>query len=98
MKTLKVNEKVKNLSFEQKFLVLRFLAKYPFEAIDAGHDEFSQIIKINFAAQEITLRNFCEYSIEEIVDSKGFKNKSINKRWKVFLNKLRKDKIDENRI
>ena len=73
---------------KQQTEILKFLAQYPFEEIDFGEEGVSQILKIDYATQEITLRDFCEYTIEEIIDTDGFRDKEINKKWKTFLNAL----------
>ena len=73
---------------QQKTEILKFVAQHPFEEIDFGTEGASQIMKIDYAAQEIVLRNFCEYTIEEIIDTNGFRDKEINKKWEAFLNAL----------
>ena len=77
-----------NYSHQQKTEILKFLAQHPFEEIDFGEQGVSQILKIDYASQEITLRDFCEYTPEEIIATKGFRNKKIDKEWKMFLNAL----------
>lgn len=72
----------------QKTDILKFLAQYPFKEIDFGKEGSSQIIKIDYASQEITLRDFCEYTIEEIIDTNGFIDKEIDKKWKTLLNSI----------
>jgi len=73
---------------QQKTEILKFLAQYPFKEIDFDEDGVSQIIKIDYAAQEIGLRDFCDYTIEEIINTNGFRDKEIDKKWKAFLNAI----------
>ena len=73
---------------QQKTEILKFLAQYPYEELDFGDDEYCQIVKISYAVQEVTLRDFCEYSVEEILELKGFRDKEIDKKWKDFINSL----------
>ena len=82
-------------TYEQKIAILKFLAQYPFEPMDFGkccnNDYYkikSQIIKIDYARQEITLKDYCEYTVEEITDTNGFCDKQINKKWVAFLSAL----------
>ena len=73
---------------QQKTEILKFLAQYPFKELDFEENGYCQILKIDYACQEVTLRDFCEYSVEEIIELKGFRDKSINKKWKDFINSL----------
>lgn len=73
---------------KEKTEILKFLAQYPFEEIDFGEDGGSQIMKIDYVAQEIVLRDFCDYTIEEVINTNGFRDKEIDKKWKAFLNAL----------
>jgi len=88
MKTTDGVKIVEKYTHEQQTEILKFLAQYPFEEIDFGENRVSQIIKIDYAAQEITLRNYFEYTVETIVESKGFRDKEINKKWQLFLKKF----------
>lgn len=70
--------------------LLKFLAQHPFEEIMLDADHSSQILIINYATQEVTLRDFCEYSVWEIVSkSLGFKNPEIDKEWKKLIESLK---------
>lgn len=75
---------------KQKTNILKFLAQYPYQEIDFGDEGVSQIIKIDYAGQEVTLRDFCEYTIEEIIDTNGFRDKKIDAKWKAFLKTINK--------
>lgn len=68
--------------------ILKFLAQHPFEEIYFGEEGFSQIIKINYASKEVTLRDYCEYSVEDIINTNGFKDELINSKWIEFLKNL----------
>jgi hypothetical protein len=72
----------------QKTEILKFLSQYPFEEVYFSKDCFSQILIINYATQDVTLRDFCEHTIHEIITSKGFKDKEINSKWRAFLDGL----------
>lgn len=76
-------------TFQQTTEILKFIAQYPFAEIDFGNDEVSQILKIDYASQEVTLRDFCQYTVEEIINTNGFRDKEIDEKWMVFLNALR---------
>ena len=73
---------------QQTTEILKFLAQYPFEEIDFGEEGVSQIMKIDYASQEVTLRDFCQYTVEEIIGTNGFRDKEIDLKWKLFLNAL----------
>ena len=77
-----------NYTHQQKTEILKFLAQYPFEEISFGKDGVSQILKIDYASQEVTLRDFCEYTVEEIINAEGFRDKEIDLKWRSFLNAL----------
>tara|TARA_R110000823_G_scaffold290446_1_gene408741 strand:- start:758 stop:1030 length:273 start_codon:yes stop_codon:yes gene_type:complete len=82
-------ELIMNYTHKQDTEILKFLAQYPFEEIDFGGDiGCTQIIGVNYASQEILLRDFCEYTVAEIIESEGFRDKEIDKTWKEFLNSL----------
>ena len=73
---------------QQKTEILKFLAQYPYEELNFGNEEYCQILKIDYAAQEVTLRDFCEYSVGEILELDGFREPEINNKWKDFINSL----------
>jgi hypothetical protein len=73
---------------KQKTDILKFLAQYPYEEINFGENGVSQIMKIDYPAQEVTLRDFCEYTVEEIIDTNGFEDIAIDKKWKAFLKNI----------
>ena len=60
--------------------LLMFIAQHPFKEINLEFGP-TQIIKIDYAAQEVTLRDFCEYTLLEIMQSDGFRDVEIQLRW-----------------
>ena len=74
---------------KQETDILKFLASHPFQYIDFGGDVWeSQIIGVNYAHQNVMLRDFCEYTIDEIINSEGFTNKDIDVKWKKLIKEL----------
>ena len=75
---------------DPKTEILKFIAQYPFKEVYFGGDGFSQILKIDYSAQEVTLRDFCEYEVDEIIRIGLFKDTEIESKWRFFLNSLTK--------
>ena len=73
----------------QKTDILKFLAQYPYEEINFVGNGVSQIMKIDYAAQDVTLRDFCEYTVEQIIATNGFMDVEINEKWNAFLKTIR---------
>lgn len=54
---------------KEKTEILKFIAQHPFEEllfIDNEND-VSQIIGVNYTSQSVLMRDFVEYSVEEIM-------------------------------
>lgn len=70
------------LTLPQEVELLKFIAQHPFAEIDLTNDDASQILIIDYAQREVTLRDFCTYSVLEIInETNGFKDPKINKQW-----------------
>ena len=63
--------------------VLKFFALHPFKEVYWEEGDNTQIIGVNYAGQEIKLRDFCEYGIKEILDLK-FVDKEIDGEWSMI--------------
>lgn len=78
---------------KEKTEILKFISQHPFEELLFSEDEnyVSQIIGVNYASQEVLMRDFVWYSVEEIMSLNGFKDKNINSQWNLFLESLCED-------
>ena len=79
------------LTHQEQVNVLKFIAQYPFEDFEVKGGYCSQILKVDFAALEITLRDFVEYNMGDILGGQGFTDVGIKNKWRYFVdNKMYK--------
>lgn len=80
---------MRRLTFQEDIEVLKFLAQYPFKEIvfkeDNGDLYPIQIVAVHYASQEVTLRDFNQYTVKEIILSEGFCEDEIQMKWINFL-------------
>lgn len=67
-----------------RLALAKFIARYPFEEIQGLRDKSNggQIIAVDFSLQEVKLRDFCDYDVDEVVKEYSFKDSRINRLWK----------------
>lgn len=80
--------KIAHDKFDKQTKLLKFLAQHPYKELEYQDGDVCQIMKIDYPGKEITLRDFCEYSLKEILEMKGFKDKTIDIEWKKLIKSL----------